>query len=77
MLSAVLTSTKLPGRTYSFVVSPPRLAPHEEAGLTHIVPAGPDPEVDGLSAFTREDLVRICEVRFGKSFNPSSMGATC
>ena len=39
-----------------------------------IVLAGPDPEADGLSAFTREDLVRICEARFGKSFHPASMG---
>jgi transposase len=53
---------------------PPRLAPHEEAELMRIVLAGPDPEADGLSAFTREDLVRICEARFGKSFHPASMG---
>jgi hypothetical protein len=39
-----------------------------------IVLAGPDPEADGLSAFTREDLVRMCETRFGKTFHPSSMG---
>jgi transposase len=39
-----------------------------------IVLAGPDPEADSLSAFTREDLARICEVRFGKTFHPASMG---
>jgi transposase len=52
---------------------PPRLEPHEQAGLMRIVLAGPDPE-SGLSAFTREDLVRICEARFGKSFHPASLG---
>jgi transposase len=39
-----------------------------------IVLAGPDPEIDGISAFTREDLARICETRFGKTFHPASMG---
>jgi transposase len=38
-----------------------------------LVLAGPDPE-SGLSAFTREDLVRICEARFGKTFHPASLG---
>ncbi len=52
---------------------PPRLAPEEQAELMRIVLSGPDPE-SGLSAFTREDLARICEVRFGKSFHPSSLG---
>ena len=53
---------------------PPRLEPEEQAELIRIVLAGPDPEADGVSAFTREDLVRICEARFGKSFHPASMG---
>jgi transposase len=53
---------------------PPRLKPEEQAELSRIVLAGPDPEADGISAFTREDLVRICETRFGKSFHPASMG---
>jgi transposase len=53
---------------------PPRLEADEQAELMRIVLAGPDPEADGLSAFTREDLVRICEARFGKTFHPSSMG---
>ncbi len=52
---------------------PPRLDAQEQAGLAAIVLAGPDPEADGISAFTREDLVRICEARFGKTFHPSSM----
>jgi len=53
---------------------PPRLEPQEQAELMRIVLAGPDPEADGISAYTREDLVRICETRFGKTFHPSSMG---
>ena len=52
---------------------PPRLEAEEQAELMRIVLAGPDPE-SGLSAFTREDLVRICEARFGKTFHPASMG---
>jgi hypothetical protein len=36
--------------------------------------AAPDPMADGISAFTREDLVRICEARFGKTFHPASLG---
>ena len=50
---------------------PSRLGTHEQAELTRIVLAGPD---DSISAFTREDLVRICEARFGKTFHPASLG---
>ena len=53
---------------------PPRLDIQEQAELMRIVLAGPDPEADGISAFTREDLVRICEVRFGKTLHPTSLG---
>jgi transposase len=53
---------------------PPRLEPDEKAELFTIVMTGPDPEVDGICAFTREDLVRICEQRFGKTMHPGSMG---
>jgi transposase len=52
---------------------PPRLEPQEQAELIRIVLQGPDPE-SGLSAFTREDLVRLCEARFGKTFHPASLG---
>jgi len=52
---------------------PPRLDANEQAELAAIILAGPDPEADGISAFTREDLARICEARFGKTFHPSSM----
>ena len=53
---------------------PPKLEPHEKAELLEVVLAGPDPEASGLSAFTREDLVHLCEERFGKSLHVSSMG---
>jgi transposase len=52
---------------------PPRLEPAEQAELMRIVLAGPDPE-SGLSAFTREDLVRLCEAHFGKTFHPAALG---
>lgn len=52
---------------------PPRLTPDEQAELLQIVLAGSDPEATGISAFTREDFVAICEQRFGKTFHPSSM----
>lgn len=53
---------------------PPRLAPDELAELYAIVMAGPDPEIDGICAFTREDLVRLCEQRFGKTMHRGTMG---
>ena len=53
---------------------PPRLTPDELAELYAIVLAGPDPEKDGICAFTREDLVRICEQRFGKTMHCATMG---
>ena len=49
---------------------PSRPEPQEQAELIRLVLAGPDPK-SGLSAFTREDLVRICEARFGKSLHPA------
>jgi transposase len=52
---------------------PPRLEPQEQVELIGIVLAGPGAE-SGLSAFTREDLVRLCEARFGKTFHPASAG---
>src|SRR6516225_3545432 len=53
---------------------PPKLDAKEKAELMRIVLAGPDPEASGLSAFTREDLVRICKKRFAKSLHVTSMG---
>jgi transposase len=53
---------------------PPTLDANQKAELVRIVLAGPDPETSGLSAFTREDLVRICKERFDKSLHVTSMG---
>jgi transposase len=53
---------------------PPRLEADELAELYAIVMAGPDPEIDGICAFTREDLVRICEKRFDKTMHRATMG---
>ena len=52
---------------------PARLNPEEAAELATIILSGPDPEVDGISAYTLEDLTRITQERFGKSFHPASM----
>jgi len=38
-----------------------------------IILEGPDPETDGIAAFTLEDLARISQERFGKPFHPASM----
>jgi len=53
---------------------PPMLTLDEQAALLAIVMAGPDPEKDGICAFTREDLVAVVEKKFGKSMHPTSMG---
>ena len=52
---------------------PSRLEPQEHAELAQIILRGPDPEADSISAYTRDDLVRIMQQRFGKSFHPTSM----
>jgi transposase len=53
---------------------PPLLTTEEQAELLAVVMAGPDPEKDGFSAFTRDDLVAVARKRFGKSMHPTSMG---
>jgi transposase len=53
---------------------PPILTLDEQAELLAAVMAGPDPEVDGFCAFTREDLVALAAKKFGKSMHPTSMG---
>jgi transposase len=52
---------------------PPRLETAEAEELAAIILRGPDPDVDGISAYTLEDLVRITQERFGKAFHPASM----
>jgi transposase len=53
---------------------PPKLEADEKAELRQIVLDGCDPETRGLSAFTRDDLVRLCEQRFGKRLHATSKG---
>jgi transposase len=53
---------------------PPTFSSQEQAEIVEIVLAGPDVEASGLSAYTLEDLAKICEERFGKSMHPWSLG---
>src|ERR687898_2839853 len=52
---------------------PQRLSEAEQAALAARVFTGPDPERDGVSAWTRADLGRWLAARFGKAFHPSSL----
>ena len=51
---------------------PERLSEAEQAALAARVFRGPDPERDGVAAWTRADLCSWLEARFGKPFHPSS-----
>ena len=53
---------------------PPMLTVEEQAELLAVVMAGADPEKDGFSAYTRDDLVALAKKKFGKSMHPTSMG---
>ena len=52
---------------------PERLSEAEQAVLAARVFRGPDPQRDGAAAWTRADLGRWLEGRFGKAFHPSSL----
>jgi transposase len=52
---------------------PERLSEAEQAALAARVFAGPDPQRDGVCAWTRADLCGWLAERFGKSFHPSSL----
>lgn len=52
---------------------PERLGEAEQAALAARVYRGPDPERDGVAAWTRADLCGWLEARFGKAFHPSSL----
>ncbi len=51
-----------------------RLTAAERAALADVVARGPDPERDGVSAWTRADLCRWLEGEFSKTYHPASMG---
>ena len=53
--------------------SPRRLTADEEAALAAVIIAGPEPERDGVCAWTRADLCRWLEERFAKTYHPSSI----
>ena len=50
-----------------------RLSEGEQAALAARVFRDPDPEKEGVSAWTRADLCRWLEARFEKRFHPSSL----
>ena len=50
--------------------SPRRLTADEEAALAAVIIAGPEPERDGVYAWTRADLCRWLEERFAKTYTP-------
>jgi len=52
---------------------PQRLSEAEQAALAARVFTGPDPERDGVAAWTRADLGGRLAARFGKPFHPSSL----
>jgi transposase len=52
---------------------PQRLSEAEQAALAARVFTEPDPERDGTVAWTRADLGRWLEERFGKAFHPASL----
>ena len=52
---------------------PPRLGEAEQAALAAHIFRDPNPERDGVSAWTRADLCRWLEARFDKTFHPSSL----
>jgi transposase len=45
----------------------------QDAKLAKLILKGSDPEKEGISAYTLDDLVRISEEKFGVSYHPSSM----
>lgn len=56
-----------PGRT-------PKLTEDQENELKTIVENGPDPETDGLSAYTCADIVDIIRTKFGVTYHEDHMG---
>jgi transposase len=52
---------------------PQRLSAQEREALSQIIVTGPEPETDGISAYTLDDLAALSAERFGKPFHPASM----
>ena len=53
---------------------PAKLSGAQRDELRKIVVDGPDVEADGLSAFTRDDLVKIARDKWKVAYDPTSMG---
>lgn len=52
---------------------PPTLTEGEQAALAALILRGPDPERDGISSYTREDIAELIWQRFRKRYHPSSL----
>ena len=52
---------------------PERLTDAEQATLMAVIFQGPDPDQDGVCAWTRADLCRWMQEHLGKSMHPSSL----
>ena len=52
---------------------PGKLSAAEMAELSRLILAGPDPEAEGLSAWTLPELCRVIEQRFNKRLHPASL----
>lgn len=55
-----------PGRT-------PKLTEAQRDELKTVIEKGPEPETDGISAYTLNDLVAIVAKRFGVTYHPGHM----
>jgi len=54
---------------------PCRLTEAQRAQLAATILAGPDPERDGISAYTLDDLCELARTRFDVSYGPRGMSA--
>jgi transposase len=53
---------------------PAKLPEAQRNELREIVVKGPDVESEGLSAYTRDDLVKIVATKWGVTYGPTSVG---
>jgi putative transposase len=54
-------------------IRPSRLTEGQQATLRALILRGPDPERDGVSSWTRADIARLIEERFGHRYHVSSL----
>jgi transposase len=52
---------------------PSRLSEGQQAALRALILRGPDPERDGISSWTRRDIVSLIEAQFGHHYHVSSL----